>query len=60
MLKITLLKFQRIGMYIHNGKDAGAKEYVYALMAVDAGIDMPEVHLFPSQKGNGYFAVKRF
>lgn len=43
-----------------DGKDAGAIEYIYALMAVDAGIKMPEVHLFPSQKGNGYFAVKRF
>ena len=43
-----------------DGKDAGAIEYVYALMAVDAGIKMPDVHLFPSQKGNGYFAVKRF
>lgn len=43
-----------------DGKDAGAIEYVYALMALDAGIIMPEVHLFPSQKGNGYFAVKRF
>lgn len=43
-----------------DGKDAGAIEYVYALMALDAGIIMPEVYLFPSQKGNGYFAVKRF
>jgi len=43
-----------------DGKDAGAIEYVYALMALDAGIKMPEVHLFPSKKGNGYFAVKRF
>jgi len=43
-----------------DGKDAGSIEYIYALMAVDAGIKMPEVHLFPSQKGNGYFAVKRF
>lgn len=43
-----------------DGKDAGAIEYVYALMAKDAGIIMPEVHLFPSQKGNGFFAVKRF
>ncbi|WP_439479886.1 type II toxin-antitoxin system HipA family toxin [Chryseobacterium aquaticum] len=43
-----------------DGKDAGAIEYVYALMAVDAGINMPEVHLFPSKKGGGYFAVKRF
>jgi len=43
-----------------DGKDAGAIEYVYALMALEAGIKMPEVHLFPSQKSNGYFAVKRF
>jgi len=41
-------------------QDAGAIEYVYALMAKDAGVLMPEVHLFPSQKGAGYFAVKRF
>lgn len=43
-----------------DGKDAGAIEYVYALMAKEAGITMPEVHLFSSQKGKGYFAVKRF
>ncbi|MDH1603411.1 type II toxin-antitoxin system HipA family toxin [Empedobacter sp. GD03739] len=43
-----------------DSKDSGAIEYVYALMAKDAGIEMPEVHLFSSQKGNGYFAIKRF
>ena len=43
-----------------DGKDAGAIEYVYALMATEAGIVMPNVHLFSSQMGNGYFAVKRF
>lgn len=43
-----------------DGKDAGAIEYIYALMAIDAGIKMSEVHLFSSRKGNGYFAVKRF
>lgn len=43
-----------------DGPDAGAIEYVYALMAKEAGVSMPEVHLFPSQKGSGYFAVKRF
>ncbi|MCY4291872.1 MAG: type II toxin-antitoxin system HipA family toxin [Roseovarius sp.] len=43
-----------------DGVDAGAIEYVYALMAKDAGICMPDVHLFPAQKGAGYFAVKRF
>lgn len=43
-----------------DGADAGAIEYIYALMAKQAGVAMPEVHLFPSQKGAGYFAVKRF
>jgi serine/threonine-protein kinase HipA len=43
-----------------DGADAGAIEYVYALMAKEAGVTMPEVHLFPAQKGAGYFAVKRF
>ena len=43
-----------------DGADAGAIEYVYAKMAINAGIYMPETHLFPAQKGAGYFAVKRF
>ena len=43
-----------------DGPDAGAIEYVYALMAREAGIHMPDVHLFAAQKGAGYFAVKRF
>lgn len=43
-----------------DGHDAGAIEYVYALMAKEAGVLMPKVHLFASQKGAGYFAVKRF
>lgn len=43
-----------------DGNDAGAIEYVYALMAVDAGISFPDTHLFSSKKGSGYFAVKRF
>ncbi len=43
-----------------DGHDAGAIEYVYALMAKEAGMIMPEVHLFPSHKGAGYFGVKRF
>ena len=29
-------------------------------MAENAGLEMPATHLFPSQKGSGYFAVKRF
>lgn len=44
----------------HDGADAGAIEYVYALMAKEAGISMPDVHLFSAQKGAGYFAIKRF
>ncbi|KAB1115015.1 type II toxin-antitoxin system HipA family toxin [Neorhizobium galegae] len=43
-----------------DGSDAGAVEYVYALMAQEAGVEMPDVHLFPAQKGAGYFATKRF
>lgn len=46
--------------HANDGADAGAIEYVYALMACEAGLAMPEVHLFPSRKGSGYFAVKRF
>jgi serine/threonine-protein kinase HipA len=43
-----------------DGVDAGAIEYVYALMAKEAGIEMPEVHLFSAKKSAGYFATKRF
>lgn len=51
-----LVKFPNHG----DGLNAGAIEYVYALMAKDAGLDMTDVHLFPAQKGAGYFATKRF
>ncbi len=44
----------------HDGSDAGAIEYVYALMAKEGGVLMPDIHLYPSKKGAGYFAVKRF
>jgi len=43
-----------------DGADAGAIEYVYGLMAVEAGIAMTQTHLFPAQKGAGYFATTRF
>ena len=43
-----------------DGPDAGAIEYVYALMAKQAGIAMADIHLFPARRGAGYFAVKRF
>lgn len=44
----------------HDGSDAGAIEYVYAQMAKEAGIHVPDVHLFPARYGAGYFAIKRF
>ena len=43
-----------------DGLDAGAIEFVYALMAKEAGITMPDVHLFQAERGAGYFAIKRF
>lgn len=43
-----------------DGKDIGAKEYIYSLMAKDAGINMPETYLFPSKSSSGHFGVKRF
>ncbi|MBL6735261.1 MAG: type II toxin-antitoxin system HipA family toxin [Shewanellaceae bacterium] len=43
-----------------DGVDAGAIEYVYALMAKQAGIAMPEVRLFTTNKSPGYFAIQRF
>lgn len=38
----------------------GRMEYDYALAAKEAGIDVPDVALFPSSLCEGYFAVKRF
>ncbi|RUO26288.1 type II toxin-antitoxin system HipA family toxin [Aliidiomarina minuta] len=43
-----------------DGADAGAIEYIYAMMAKDAGIDIPAVRLFPARHGAGYFAIQRF
>lgn len=43
-----------------DGTDSGTIEYAYALMAKEAGLYFPDVHLFSSQKGNGFFGVKRF
>ncbi len=43
-----------------DGKDAGAIEYVYALMARAAGIEMTETHLFPAKRRAGFFATRRF
>jgi len=43
-----------------DGRDAGAIEYVYALMARAAGIEMTQTHLFPARTGAGFFATRRF
>lgn len=43
-----------------DGKDAGAIEYVYALMAKEAGLEMMPVHLFDSTDCSGFFATQRF
>lgn len=43
-----------------DGADAGAIEYVYALMAKAAGVEMTDTHLFPARRGAGYFATRRY
>lgn len=40
--------------------DEGKIEYAYSQMALEAGIDIPETHLFKSKSGNAYFGIKRF
>ncbi len=40
-------------------RDVGAIEYAYSLMARNAGLDMPETHLFRTRK-RAYFGTKRF
>jgi serine/threonine-protein kinase HipA len=42
-----------------DARDAGAIEYAYSLMAKDAGVLMPETHLFRTKR-NKYFGTKRF
>ncbi|MDD5899684.1 MAG: HipA domain-containing protein [Lachnospiraceae bacterium] len=38
----------------------GKEEYLYMKCAAKCGIAVPEVRLFPSEKGEGYFGVRRF
>ncbi|MCX6604715.1 MAG: type II toxin-antitoxin system HipA family toxin [Acidobacteria bacterium] len=40
-------------------RDIGPIEYAYSLMAREAGVEVPETHLFRTRK-RGYFGVKRF
>lgn len=42
-----------------DAKDIGAIEYAYSLMAREAGIVMPETHLFRTKRSR-YFGAKRF
>ncbi len=42
-----------------DARHIGAIEYAYSLMAKDAGVEMPETHLFRTKK-RGYFGTKRF
>jgi serine/threonine-protein kinase HipA len=42
-----------------DARDAGKIEYAYSLMAKDAGVDMPETHLFHAKK-KAFFGAKRF
>ncbi|HLB56594.1 MAG TPA: type II toxin-antitoxin system HipA family toxin [Coxiellaceae bacterium] len=44
---------------IIDGHDAGAIEYIYSLMAREAGLTMTDTHLFSTKK-SAYFATKRF
>lgn len=44
----------------HEPPDTGQIEYAYSIAAREAGLDMPETHLFPSTTTPGYFGVKRF
>lgn len=43
-----------------DGKDIGAQEYIYSLIAKQAGVEMPETYLFSSKTSVGHFGVKRF
>ena len=43
----------------HDSEDIAKVEYIYSLMAKDAGIEMSETTLLES-RGNHYFATKRF
>ncbi len=43
-----------------DGKDIGKQEYDYALCAMECGLQMEKVRLFPSAYTAGYFGTKRF
>ena len=43
----------------HDDKESGAVEYVYSLMAKEAGLQMPQTTLIDGKHGR-YFAIERF
>ncbi len=43
-----------------DGNDSGKMEYDYSCCARKCGITMSETRLFPSEKCQGYFGIKRF
>ncbi len=51
-----LIKFSQT----NDPKNLGEEEYRYSLAAKASGIEMPQTHLFPSNKCGGYFGVQRF
>ncbi len=51
-----LLKFAGQG----DPQDIAAIEMAYSMMAKDAGVAMPETHLLEGEKGQRYFAARRF
>ena len=54
--ELWMVKFPGHG----DGPGTGAIEFVYALMAKEAGLEMSEVDLLPARTGAGYFATRRF
>jgi serine/threonine-protein kinase HipA len=44
----------------YDGQDSGSIEYVYSLMARNAGVCISDTYLFSAKAGPGYFATKRF
>lgn len=44
----------------YDKSNIGREEFQYMKCAAKCGIDVPEVCLFPSEKGEGYFGVRRF
>lgn len=43
-----------------DSKDIGKQEYDYAICALECGLEVERVKLFPSKKTKGYFGTRRF